>query len=178
MNLIAKEGRSSIYIIPAVIVAFVSLPFFFFFLPIGIALVAVTILLSLVETGFEYDPAFGQYRAYKSLFGKKWGAWNTLNDVSAFDLRISVETTQIRTAFPQNAAANWNNGSKSKSITYDLISTDSMGQKKIIYEFLDYTIAKKFVRELQEQGSVPVTNHVALKLLENREKRRSRGFSS
>ncbi len=173
--LVAKEGMSSVYLVPAVIGFLIAIPFFFFLWPVAFVLVPLSIILLTTETGFEYNLVSNEYRSYKSLFGTKWGEWKSAANPIEFDLRICVEKSSRAVPLTMAPAGNWNNSSTvSKSITYDLSYTNGKNQSEVIYEFLDYELAKKFIRELNEHGTIPVTNHVALKLKENQKKRMQR----
>jgi len=175
--LIAREGMTSVYLIPAVIGFALAIPFFFFLWPVAFVLVPLSIILLTTETGFEYNLASNEYRSYKSLFGSKWGEWTTAMQPVRFDLRLSVEREYTTTPFSGigNPGSFYGNSTEiAKSITYDLSYTNSRNQREIMFEFLDYDLAKKFIRELHEHGTVPVTNHIALKLQENQKKRMQR----
>ena len=72
-------------------------------------------------------------------------------------------------------AGGWNNNrGVSKSITYDLSCVDNLSQKKIIFEFQDYELAKKMTKQLRATEKFEVIDHIAIKMLENREKRMNR----
>lgn len=175
--LIANEGMSSIYIIPAVIGFALSIPFFFFLWPVAFVLVPLSVMLLTIKTGFEYNLASNEYRSFKSLFGAKWGEWTTAAQPSSFDLRLSVEREYSNNPFSgMGAPGGFYGNSKeiARSVTYDLSYSNNRNQREIMFEFLDYDLAKKFIRELHEHGTIPVTNHIALKLQENQKKRMQR----
>lgn len=174
--LLANEGRTLLYLIPAVLLALIAIPFFFFFIPISFLLIAMTVLLTLVESGLELNTDTMQYRKFKSLFGNKWGQWKSLVDPSGFHLNLSVERSYRNNAFSSVASTSWNGSSTeiARSVTYDFSYDSSTSNRTIIYEFLDYDVAKKLVKQLSEITTIEVTNHIAIKLQENRQKRMNR----
>jgi len=174
--IVANEGRTLVYIIPAVLCAVAAIPLLFFFFPLAIVFIALTVFLSLVETGLEFNSETNSYRKFKSLFGSKWGEWKRLVDPIEFHLKLSIEREYSNNAFSSVGSTNWNGSSTeiARSVTYDFIYESNTVQHKIIYEFLDYDIAKRFLKEIHLNTSIPVTNHIAIKLQENREKRMNR----
>lgn len=171
-----NEGRTLIYIFPAVFCGIAALISFVFFLPLAFFLIGAVIILSLTETGLDYDHSTQQYRKYKSLFGKKWGSWIQLHNPEKFELRLSVERAYARSTFGNVGATTWygRSGEIAKSITYDLTYDNPTSQDTIIFEFQDYKIAKAFILQLEDLNAQPVVNHIAIKLQENREKRMNR----
>lgn len=172
-TLTVSEGKTLVYLIPGVLIIAVAIPFLFFFWPIALLLLTLAIILFTAETGLEIDLNEMKRRKYKSIFGNKFGIWVDLGEILEFQLKLSVESESIRNPFP--VAGSWNNTSKTqKSITYDLISVDNFSQRKIIYEFLEYKLAKKLLHELNAKGHFETTDYIAIKLEENREKRARR----
>ena len=171
-----NEGRTLIYIFPAVFCGIAALISFFFFVPLAIFLVGIVVLLSLTETGLDYNPSVQKYRKYKMLFGKKWGNWKQLHNPEKFELRLSVERAYARSTFGNVGSTTWygRSGEIAKSITYDLTYDNPTSQDVIIFEFQDYKIAKNFVKQLEDLNTQPVVNHIAIKLAENKEKRMNR----
>lgn len=171
-----NEGRTLTFIFPAVFLGIGALISFFFFIPLAFMLIGMVILLSLVETGLDYNPSTQQYRRYKSLFGNKWGPWKQLENPSKFELRISVERAYNRSSFRNVGSTTWygRSGEIARSVTYDLTYDNASKKDAIIYEFQDYTIAKQFVKQLESLNTQPVINHIAIKLQENLEKRMQR----
>ncbi|MNJ92010.1 hypothetical protein D3C87_96650 [compost metagenome] len=176
-NLITvNEGRTLVYLFPAVFCGLGAIISFLFSLPLTIILTSLVILLSLVETGLDYNPFTQKIRRYKSLFGKKWGIWRQVANPEKFDLRLSVERAYSNYAFSQVGSPGYGRRSTeiAKSITYDLSYSTSKKKATIIYEFQKYKIAKQFIEQLEELNQQPVTDHIAIKLQENLEKRMQR----
>lgn len=172
--LAVSEGKTMVYLIPGVLIIFLALPFIYFFFPVALALTVIAIVLFLVETGLEFDPEAQRFRRYKRLFASSWGQWHTMTEPVAFHLRLSVESRSFY-ALPYQPSPTWNGGrASSKSVTYDLSYVNSLDQHFMIYEFQDYDLAKQMVKSIQALNSFEVTNHIALKLQENREKRMNR----
>lgn len=171
-----NEGHTLVYIFPAVFTGLAAVVSFIFFIPLGLVLTAIVVLLSLVQTGLDYDPSTQSYRRYKALFGKKWGAWRQLDDPEKFELRISVERAYATNAFENVTSTTWygRSGEIARSVTYDLTYANAAKHDIMFYEFQDYKIARQFAAQLAELDQQPVTNHVAIKLQENREKRMRR----
>jgi hypothetical protein len=170
-----NEGRSLIYIFPAVFCAVGAIISFFFLFPLIFLLIPLVILFSLVETGLDYNPSTLQYRKYKSLFGKKWGSWNQLVNPEKFELRLSVERSFSRSAFSQVGSTSYGTATEiARSVTFDLTYDNSTTQDITIFEFQDYKIAKGFLKQLEALNTQPVVNHIAIKLQENMEKRMTR----
>lgn len=174
--LTVNEGRTLIYIFPAVFCGIAALISFFFLFPLAILLIGIVVILSLTETGLDYNPATYKYRKYKSLFGKKWGNWEQLINPEKFELRLSVERAYARSTFGNVGSTTWygRSGEISRSVTYDLTYDNPTSQDTIIFEFQDYKIAKAFISQLEALNAEPVVNHIAIKLQENREKRMNR----
>lgn len=170
------EGRTLIYIFPAVFCGIAALISFFFFFPVAIPLIALVVILSLTETGLDYDPTRQQYRKYKALFGKKWGEWHQLTLPEKFELHLSVERAYSRNAFSQVGSVNYGRQSTeiARSVTYDLSYSSAITKRQIIFEFQSYKIAKKFLLQIEDLGTFPVIDHIAIKLQENKEKRMNR----
>lgn len=175
-SITVNEGRSLIYIFPAVFCGIGALISFFLFFPLALLLIGIVVILSLVETGLDYTPSTQQYRKYKSLFGKKWGSWKQLINPEKFELRLSVERAYARNAFRNVGSASFYGRSSeiARSVTFDLTYDNSTTQDITIFEFQDYKIAKEFVNELEALNAQPVVNYIAIKLQENLEKRINR----
>lgn len=171
-----NEGRTLVYIFPAVFCGIAALISFFFLFPLAILLIGIVVILSLTETGLDYNPITHQYRKYKSLFGNKWGNWVQLINPEKFELRISVERAYARNTFSNVGTPTYygRSGEIARSITYDLTYDNPTNQDIIIFEFQDYKIAKAFISQLEALNEQPVINYIAIKLQENREKRMNR----
>lgn len=167
-----NEGRSLIYIFPAVFCGVGAIISFFFFFPLVFLLIPIVILLSLVETGLDYNPSSQQYHQFKSLFGKKWGSWDQLINPEKFELRLSVERSFSRSAFSQVGSSTYGQFTEiARSVTFDLTYDNHTSQDITIFEFQDYKIAKEFISQLEALNEQPVVNYIAIKLQENIEKR-------
>ncbi|WP_294677075.1 hypothetical protein [uncultured Fluviicola sp.] len=176
-TLVINEGKTLNYLIPLIFCALGALISLVLFWPLGILFSAIAIILGLIETGLEFNPQTMEYRKYKSLFASKWGEWKKIPDPDSFHLRLSVESHTYRTyamgASP-NYYGNGNGRSTSKSITYDIMVKTKNEQWIILYEFLSYKLALNFVKHMRELESFEITDHIALKLEENQQKRMNR----
>lgn len=168
-----SEGMSLVYLIPGVLLIAVAIPFLFFFPFVGLVLIVTAIILFLTETGLEIDLEQMNYRRYKNTLGIKFGLIKHLPEINEFHLRLAVESKTLRGMIAP--AGNWTNTTgKSKSITYDLSYINSMGEPVILYEFQDYDLAKKMLKQLYATEKFDVVDHIAIKLQENRAKRANR----
>nr|WP_294859874.1 hypothetical protein [uncultured Fluviicola sp.] len=171
-TLVISEGKTMTYLIPIVFCGIAALVSFMLFFPFGILLTSICILLGLTEIGLEFNLETMQYRKFKSLFGSAWGKWSKVPDLDSFHLRLSVENTTYR-RFVQSTSPSFYGGSSasSKSITYDMMARTKNDQWVIIYEFPSYKMALQLVKKMRELESVEVTDHIALKLEQNQQKR-------
>ncbi len=174
-NLIINEGKTFNYVIPFVFSAIGSIISFVFFFPLGIFLALVSISFAIIETGLEFNQEKMEYRKFKSLLGYSWGNWKKIHNPGSFHLRLSVESQTYRTYTMGTSPTYYGNSQvSSKSITYDIMVQTKSDKWIILYEFLSYKLALQLVRGLQENGTFEVTDHIALKLEENQQKRMNR----
>jgi hypothetical protein len=173
---VINEGKTLNYLIPTILCAIASLISFVLFFPLGILLIIICIQLALIETGIEFNGETLVYRKFKLIFGVKRGKWKNIPDPDSFHLRLSVESHTYKTYFPGGSGATFYGGSNStsKSITYDVLVHTKTGQWIILYEFLSYKRALQFMKHLSSLDKFEVTDHIALKLEENRQKRADR----
>lgn len=166
MNTITiSEGKTNSLILPAVIGLFVGAVVCVFIPVAGIILLAFALSLFLATTGIELSPTGKQYRKYTDYFGLKSGVWRSVDSLIAVDLKLSSE----------NGTYYHRLGERShKSITYDLIAEDQLGKQQTIYEFMEYKTAKQALKAFGEAFQVQITDHIAVKMQENRLKRGSR----
>lgn len=171
-----SEGRSLIYIFPAVFCGIGAIISFWFLPLLSFLLIAAVILFCLTETGLDYNPNTQQYRKYKSLFGEKWGSWEQAVYPEKFELRLSVERAYSKRAFSQIGSTTWygNSTEIARSVTYDLSYSNSAEKSTIIFEFQSYKLAKQFITQLEALNAQPVIDYIAIKLQENYEKRMNR----
>lgn len=174
-TLVISEGKTMNYLIPIIFCGIAALISFALFFPLGILLVLVCIVLGLIETGLEFDLETMQYRKFKSVNGFTWGSWMKIQNPESFHLRLSVENTTYR-RFVQSTSPSFYGGStaSSKSITYDIMAHTKTDEWIMIYEFPSYKMALQLVKKMRELESIEVTDHIALKLQENEEKRMNR----
>lgn len=174
-TLVISEGKTMNYLIPIIFCGIAALISFVLFFPLGILLALVCILLGLIETGLEFNLEAMQYRKFKSLIGFTWGSWTKIQSPESFHLRLSVENTTYR-RFVQSTSPAFYGGStaSSKSITYDVMAHTKTDEWIMIYEFSSYKMALQLVKKMRELESIDVTDHIALKLQENEEKRMNR----
>lgn len=171
-----SEGRSLVYIFPAVFCGIGAIISFWFLPLLSFLLIPVVIILSRTETGLDYNPSTQQYRKYKSLSGKKWGSWEQLIHPEKFELRLSVERSYSRNAFSQVGSTQWSGDSTeiARSVTYDLSYSSPESRNTIIFEFQSYKLARQFISQLEALDKQPVIDYIAIKLKENQEKRMNR----
>ena len=113
----------------------------------------------------EIDGSGKRFRQYTSYFGLKWGTWHSADPVIAINLKLSSE----------NGTYYHRLGERShKSITYDLITEDHSGKERTVYEFMEYKPAKQALKAFSAMLHVGMTDHIAVKMQENRMKRGSR----
>ncbi len=174
-RLTITEGKTLNYLAHAVFCGIGAIIGFALFWPIGILLAVACILLFLVETGLEFDPATLQYRKFKQLSGSRWGNWVPVTQPESFHLRLSVESETYQ-RYPLGTSPSYygSRGASSKSLTYDIQVLNESGEWITIYEFLSYKLALRFLREIGNLERWEVTDHVALKLQENQQKRAAR----
>lgn len=174
-TLVISEGKTMIYLIPIVFCGIAALISFALFPPLGLLLTLVCILLGLTEIGLEFNLETMEYPKFKSLFGSASGSWTKIPDLDSFHLRLSVESTTYR-RFMQGTSPSFYGGSaaSSKSITYDMMARTKNDEWVIIYEFPSYKMALQLVKKMRELESIEVTDHIALKLEENQQKRANR----
>jgi hypothetical protein len=173
--LVISEGKTLTYLIPVVFCGIAALISFVLFWPLGILLALACIFLGMVETGLEFNRETMEYCKLKSVISFSWGTRKKLPDPESFHLRLSVESQSYRTYFPGTSPTYYGNArASSKSITYDVMVHTQSDQWIILYEFPSYKLALQLIRHLQEMESFEVTDHIALKLQENQEKRAGR----
>lgn len=160
-----SEGKTNSLILPAVLGLFVGAVVCVFIPIAGIILLVVALSLFLATTGMELSSTGKQYRKYTDYFGLKWGVWRSTDSVMSIRLKISSE----------NGTYYHRLGERShKSITYDLITEDQLGKQQTIYEFMEYKTAKQALKAFGQTFQVEITDHIALKMQENRLKRENR----
>lgn len=171
-TLILSEGKNLNYLIPVLLCGIASAIGFIFFFPLGILLAIAAVLLGIIESGLEFNTETMEFRRFKSLPGFSWGKWVKIPDPDSFHLRLSVESHSYRTPM-MSSPAYYGRGSKvqSKSITYDIKVHTKTDQWIDIYEFSSYKMALQLAKKLRELESFEVTDHIALKLEENQQKR-------
>lgn len=174
-TLILNEVKTLTYVIPLVFCALAAIISLVLFWPLGTILAILCILLSLIETGLEFDHKTMEYRKFKSLFGCTWGSWIQIKDPDGFHLHLSVESVTYQRVI-QGTGPSFYGGltASSKSITYDIVYLTQTDSWITIYEFSSYKMALKLVKQLRELESIEVVDHIALKLEENHQKRLNR----
>lgn len=175
-TLVLSEGKTLNYLIPIIFCAIAAVISFVLFLPLGIILAIVTVLLGIIENGLEFNSETMEYRKFQSLFGFFWGSWSKINDPDSFHLRLSVDSHSYRTfsMISNPSFYGRDTTSQSKTITYDVVLHTKADQRITIYEFSSYKLALQLAKKLRELESFEVTDHIALKLEENQQKRMNR----
>lgn len=174
-SLVFSEGKNLNYLIPVLLCGIASIISFIFFFPLGIILAIASVLLGIIESGLEFNAETMEFRRFKSLLGSSWGKWIKIPDPDSFHLYLSVESHSYRTPI-MSTPAYYGRGStvQSKSITYDVKVYTKTDQWIDIYEFSSYKLALQLLKKLRELESFEVTDHIALKLEENQQKRANR----
>jgi hypothetical protein len=173
--LVISEGKTMIYLIPIVFCGIAALISFALFIPLGLLLTLVCILLGLTEIGLEFNLETMEYRKFKSLLGSTWGDWIKIPNLDSFHLLLSVESASYQ-RFTQATSPSYYGGSvaSSRSITYDIMAHTKTDEWLIIYEFPSYKMALQLVKKMRELETIEVTDHIALRLEENQQKRANR----
>jgi hypothetical protein len=167
-----KEGNTNTFAIPAVGVLIVGLicllagPF------IGFPVMLFGVTLFFVKSGMQIDTDGRRYRKYADYLGKKFGAWNTFVPCSKVVLQLSVESQSVANYFMVGGTGMGANGRTTfKSVTYDIMLVDQLGERMIFHEFMKYKVAREAVSAIANSLQLEYTDRVAEKLAENRERR-------
>jgi len=169
-----NEGIVNNYLIPGVFITIAGLVCFFVglnggvsLLIGGILLLALAILLFSATSGLEIDAATKRYRKYGKFGPLVLGEWKTIPEAVEIRIQIHAETATRggvgAIPMPQHTT---------KTLTYDVITSDTLGEEKILFGFLKYRNAKTAGKLISECMGVPLHNKVAEKLARNRARRR------
>lgn len=169
-----NEGKIAHFLIPCVFLGIAALISFVFFWPLGIILTLICIGLASAESGLEFDSTDWKFRRFHKVFGKNMGKWKRLNNEGHFHLVLSVDVKNFNRLFPISNSYYGSAKSQSKSITYNLIFIPTDEANIIIYEFESYKKLLVAARFIIETTKFEVTDHIAIKLEENRLKRNQR----
>ncbi len=173
-NYIISEGRTGNFVIFGTLTALVGIGLCFANLLLGIGAFVISIILFSATNGLEIKADGSQYRKYGSFFANRTGEWKSMPECNEVLLVISSETKTMRMAIGIPYGGNFNNrGSVMKSITYDIILCTPAGDHILLYEFLKYEDGKKALKAFAETG-LKTENRIAMKLAENRARRRAR----
>jgi hypothetical protein len=168
-----KEGNTNTFAIPAVGVLIAGLICLLIGPLVGFPIMALGISLFFVKSGMQIDTDGRRYRKYADYFGKKFGTWGTFIPCTKVVLQLSVESQSVGNYFMVGGTGMGANGRTTfKSVTYDIMLTDQLGERLIFHEFMKYKAARQAVSAIADALQLEYTDRVAEKLAENRERRR------
>jgi len=121
----------------------------------------------------EIDANGRRYRKYADYFGMKFGTWTEFPFCSELILQLSVESKTVNSRAPSPYGGT--SGKVTfKSITYDIMLTEGLGNKTLFHEFMKYKTAKEALAVIAQTLNLEPVDRVAEKLAENRERRNRR----
>ncbi|PHR43357.1 MAG: hypothetical protein COA32_16660 [Fluviicola sp.] len=165
-----SEGLTYEYVIHGIFIIFagilLSLANVFFIVLIGIGL-----LFILVSSGVLIDTKLNRIKKYHSIGPielKDTGSWIDLKNI--IEIKLKYNTNEGNTYRPIYLAK-----APSTLTTYDLILTDELDNKVIVYDFKDMRQALKTMTQLEKISNSMMKNEVKENIqskLQNRRKRR------
>ncbi|XOV68476.1 MAG: hypothetical protein ACFHU9_04715 [Fluviicola sp.] len=132
----------------------------------GIILIVISVLLLTASSGLEVDSNSKCYRKYGKFGLLVLGNWKSIPEAVEVQILINVESAQRQYSlfpFPTH---------KSKVITYEVWTVDTLGGRTRIYGFLEYKNAERAGSVLSEATSATLNDIVRNRLSSNRSKRR------
>lgn len=153
----------------SIVAAVLSLLFLLAELWLGILFSALTITFSTLIIGMEFDPNKKQYRYFKSFYGRKSGAWNSLEKYPAQiilkkDLKGEILSPKLV------------NSIEYTTTVYDVILTNSSHRARLsLKKFRTLDEAMEYAKEIQEKLEIPLEKYNPVISDKTLSRRRRRG---
>lgn len=138
-----SEGYSKVYLVPAIFIFAISIPFLIFVWYVGVILILLGVLLLYFKSGVLIDPYGIRFMAYKSIFGLKLGTWSTLKPYTFVWIKFSRDVDQDYIASPMEA------GSMFQAVTFDVYVKNENAMRHV-YEFTSYKFARLTLEAMVE----------------------------
>lgn len=122
------------------------------------------------SNGLELDPTNKRYRKFGKIGPIQFGHWHDLKEPISAKLMLHSSNSQGGNSPMLGKASTLD----SKALTYNIYVLDSLENSYQVYDFLEYNVAKKALKVINETYGIPVADLVAEKLSENRRKRSMR----
>ncbi len=103
----------------------------------------------IIQTGISVDFENRKIRKYRSLLGKQFGPWTSIDPDDIIKLGLTDESQRMNS---RGASTNV------RAKTYDLIIVKNKEQEIIIYEFSKYTDAITLAQRLSDTFDLPLNN--------------------
>ena len=154
-----SEGYSLNYLVPAVFLFAISIPFLIFIWKIGIIIAFIAFILLRFKTGVVIDIENKRFLSYKSIFGILMGQ---PKDVSKYHTVYIVFTHDVD---EDDLNSLMEAGSMFQAKTYDLFVKNDLG-KLHLHEFVNYDLARNALEVIRENFEMNFYDPIE----ENREK--------
>lgn len=138
-----SEGFSLNYLVPAIFLFAISIPFFVFKWQIGIPIAFIAFILLRFKTGFVIDIDNRKILSYKSIFGVLMGQ---PKDISKYHTVYIVFTHDVD---QDDVDSIMEAGSMFQAKAYDLFVKNDLG-KLHLHEFVNYDLARNALEVIRD----------------------------
>jgi hypothetical protein len=156
-------GNQNEHLVPGVFTFIGAVAFMFVYPLIGVLLLAVSISMFSIHRGIEFDVENRAVRKYRQLFKQRFGPWFSVSKIKSCRLDYFRETGLNRMQY-QNRKLEYR--------TFDLIFVLESGEELEFNDFIDYQMALKTCKILEEEFGLEIKNEFEEKMNSRRGRRR------
>ncbi len=156
-----NEGNTNNFLVHGVFGVIISIGLFFVHFLIGLPVLLISMALFTTTNGILIDIEKKSCKRYAGILNYKLGDWKPLGKIEAVKLVLSIERSKTNQRYILGDRG------VSRSMTYDIVLTNDLKEKMLLYEFLKYRDALKALKAIEKAFNIVGQDKIAEKLKEN-----------